>query len=118
MRIIICAFSIFLLSSCTAIQSQNKQQLADQAKAEALQVGHSGPLYDHYEACLNQNWQAALEANADAVSAYATGQQQCTYELTLLCDYYQVESCYADAEASNLLLFLLLRERYAAELMR
>lgn len=106
-----------LLGACASMQAQYQQRQADAAKAEAERVGNSGPLYDHYEGCLNQSWEQALDGGADALGAYQIGVQHCHYELELLCDYYGVSSCLQDAEASNRVLFRLLRENYAGKLV-
>lgn len=116
MRIRILLALMMMLSGCAALQQPSQQQRADAAKAEAERVGNSGPLYDHYESCLNQSWEQALDTGQDANGAYRVGMQQCSYELTLLCDYYGVGTCQQDAEASNRLLFRLLREQYAGKL--
>ncbi len=105
-----------LLNGCTAMQEDFQPQMADQAKAEAERVGHSGPLYDHYERCLNRYWKQALDAGRDASEAYDAGVQRCHYELDLLCEYYGVATCPQDAAASNRLLFRLMRENYASQL--
>lgn len=105
-----------LLVGCAAMQERDQQRMADDARAEAERLGNSGPLYEHYESCLNQSWEAALDSGADALGAYSIGVESCRYELSLLCDFYGVNTCYQDAEASNRLLFRLLREQYAGKL--
>lgn len=104
------------LSGCSVIQEQSQKRGADDARSEAEEVGHSGPLYDYYEQCLNQAWEQALDSGADALGAYDIGVKHCSYELGLLCDYYGVSTCFQDAEASNRVLFRLLREQYASKL--
>lgn len=113
---IITLLCVLMLSSCASLQEQYKQYQARAAQADAERLGNSGPLYHHYEACLYQHWERALDAGNDAVNAYELGKGQCTYELSLLCDFYGVSSCPLDAEASNRVLFQLMRENYAAKL--
>lgn len=104
------------VSGCSVIQEKSQKRGADEARSEAEKLGHSGPLYEYYEQCLNRSWEEALDAGADALGAYDTGVKHCTYELSLLCDFYGVSTCFEDAEASNRLLFRLLREQYASKL--
>lgn len=115
MRITVLLITL-LLGGCSVMQENHQKRSADEAKTEAEKVGHSGPLYDHYEQCLNHSWEAALDDGADALGAYDIGVQHCAYELGLLCDFYGVSTCLQDAEASNRLLFRLLREQYASKL--
>jgi len=107
---------VLLLSGCVSIQESYKRYQADTAKSDAERLGNSGPLYNHYESCLNLHWEDALDSGEDAFNAYETGKEHCEYELSLLCDFYGVSSCPLDAEAANRVLFRLMRENYAAEL--
>ncbi len=103
---------IFGFSGCAAIQENYKHRQADKAKADAVRIGNSGPLYDHYEGCLNKYWTEAFDSGLGANQAYDIGVDHCSYELDLLCDYYGVSTCYQDARASNKVLFLLMRLNY------
>ena len=103
---------VITLCGCAAMQENYKHHRADQAKAEAIRLGNSGPLYDHYEGCLNKYWREAFDSGMGATQAYDIGVDHCAYELSLLCDYYGVSTCYQDANASNKVLFLLMRLNY------
>lgn len=103
---------LFSASGCETLQENYKHHQADKAKADAERIGNSGPLYDHYEGCLNKYWTEAFDSGMGATQAYDVGVEQCTYELSLLCDYYGVSTCYQDAGVSNKVLFLLMRLNY------
>ena len=102
LHLIIIATPIAVLSSsCAQIQAENKQHQAEQARDEAIRAGNSGPLYNHYMDCLESYWREALDAGKPTASAFQAGVNACSYELNLLCDYYQVNTCYEDARMSN-----------------
>ena len=104
------------LTGCASPGAPYSHQQTDAARAEAERLGHSGPLYDHYQGCLNTHWEQALDAGQRAGDAYESGVEQCRYSRVSLCDYYAVSSCQLDAEASTRVLFFLLRESYVRNL--
>lgn len=93
------------LVACAGVNAPDQKAIADQARAEADRIGNSGPIYDLYISCLEGSWNKLLGLGTEEHQAYQSGINECAYELTLLCDYYGNESCYADAELSNRLLF-------------
>lgn len=104
-------FTILFLFGCAEYKTHHKHQLTDRAEAEARRQGNSGPLYDHYVACLDNYWVQALDAgNKDNI--YEAGLAECAYELNRLCDYYAVQTCYQDAKMANRLLFSIMLEDY------
>lgn len=83
----------------------DRKTIADQARLEADRIGNSGPIYDLYISCLEGSWSNLLASGTEEHKAYQAGIDQCAYELDLLCGFYGSQSCYADAELSNRLLF-------------
>lgn len=113
---LICTLMVLLQLNACAIQTQSKQHQVLSARKQADQMGNSGPLYDLYEGCLNNHWEAALSSGQDAVQAFASGRDQCQIELAGLCDFYAIGTCYQDAETASRVLFFLLREKYVSTL--
>jgi hypothetical protein len=101
-----------VLGGCSSMQARNEQQETEKAIAAAKAAGNSGPLYEHYETCLNRNWQHELDAGKDPAIAYDAGIGQCTVQLSALCDFYGVPSCYKDAKLVNKILYSLMLEDY------
>lgn len=104
-----------VLAGCAGTETQKQHQLADRALDEAYRVGNSGPLYDHYTACLDNHWRKSIDLHTDTMDAFDAGMNACAYEQELLCDYYGVSTCYQDARMSNRYLFREILRSYADE---
>lgn len=103
------------VAGCSGIDNRYQTHQTDQVRVEAERLGNSGPLYDHYVSCVEDHWRRALDDGSEDESAYQTGLQQCTYQLSVLCDFYGVVTCLHDAKKSNRVLFSLLLEDYRLE---
>ena len=112
MKLITLFLLTFLLSACSTIHKDTRKLDAQSAKAAAILMGDSSPLYDHYEACLNTQWYKLLNSGNDVPAAYTTGVDECSYELSVLCDFYSVSTCKQDAEISHRLLFSEVMQSY------
>lgn len=103
------------IAGCAGLQENYKHRKADQAREQAEKIGNSGPLYTHYENCLSDHWGESLGQGTDALQAFDDGLEHCTYELTLLCDFYNVESCPQDALIASRIWYFNFREDYWRE---
>lgn len=112
MKTQVLAIVTLLLTGCSGIGDQYQSWQTEQALAEAERTGNSGPLYDHYVDCVDNRWRQALESGIGEELAYEQGLRQCSHELTLLCNFYGVVTCFYDAKASNRVLFSLLLDDY------
>lgn len=116
MKVISIALLTILLAACADVPVVTKQSRIADAKSQAEQLGHSGPLYDLYVDCLNQHWLTSIKKTGeDTDEVYDAGVMACGYELTALCQYYGNSSCYEDAKMSNRSLYSLMLFDYHME---